>query len=112
MAPASLSIVLPAFDEEARLEGALDELFGYLGRRGAMARDGEPGAALLPEDIEVLVVDDGSTDGTADLVRARPETTNPVAGTRLSLLSMPHGGKGAAVRSGVLAAHGDAVVFA
>ena len=46
--PASLTIVLPAFDEEARIGPALDELFGYLRRGGERARDGAPGAAGLP----------------------------------------------------------------
>jgi dolichyl-phosphate beta-glucosyltransferase len=110
----SLTIVLPAFNEEGRLGPALDELFGYLGRHGTHGRDGAPGAAALPADVRVLVVDDGSTDGTAQLVRARPEAvTLEVAGSpRLTLLSIPHGGKGAAVRAGMLAADGDLVVFA
>ena len=69
-----LTIVLPAYNEEARLGPALDELFGYLRRHGEKGRDGAPGAARLPDDVRVLVVDDGSADGTADLVRARPET--------------------------------------
>ena len=69
----SLTIVLPAYNEEARLGSALDELFGYLHRRGDHARDGRPGAHQLPRKVDVLVVDDGSEDGTADLVRARPE---------------------------------------
>jgi glycosyltransferase involved in cell wall biosynthesis len=104
--------VLPAFNEEARLGPALDELFAYL--RAAPAE-------ALPELVSVLVVDDGSTDSTADLVRHRAEFTGegpagPAPGPKerppLGLLRVPHGGKGAAVRAGVLAAQGDAIVFA
>ena len=76
-----LTIVLPAYNEAERIGPALDELFGYLEHRNPVGRDGAPGAAALPDSIEVLVVDDGSSDGTADLVRARPETT-PNAGSR------------------------------
>jgi dolichyl-phosphate beta-glucosyltransferase len=114
MKPASLTIVLPAYNEEARLGPALDELFGYLGRHGAQGRDGAPGAAALPPDIRVLVVDDGSTDGTAALVRARPEaiTVEGASHPPLALISVPHGGKGAAVRTGMLAVDTDLVLFA
>jgi dolichyl-phosphate beta-glucosyltransferase len=104
----SLTIVLPAYNEEARLAPALDELFGYLGRRGSDARDGRPGSAELPASVTVLVVDDGSTDGTGAIVRSRPET----ADGDLQLLTVPHGGKGAAVRAGMLHASGDYVIFA
>jgi dolichyl-phosphate beta-glucosyltransferase len=104
----TLTLVLPAYNEEARLGSALDELFGYLHRRGDHAREGRPGADELPHVIDVLVVDDGSTDGTADLVRARPEH----ATGELELLAVPHGGKGAAVRAGMLHAKGDLVIFA
>jgi dolichyl-phosphate beta-glucosyltransferase len=110
--PASLTVVLPAFNEEDRLESALDELFGYLRRRGGPAREGSVGADALPPTVRVLVVDDGSTDGTVALVRARPEFSSPPAGLRLDLLEVSHGGKGAAVRSGMLAADSDVVVFA
>jgi dolichyl-phosphate beta-glucosyltransferase len=112
--PRSLTIVLPAFNEEARLGPALDELFGYLGRHGARGRDGAPGAAALPGEIRVLVVDDGSTDGTAALVQARPEavTSGSAGNPLLELLARPHGGKGAAVRAGMLAAETDLVLFA
>ena len=108
----TLTIVLPAYNEAERIEPALDELFGYLRRRSEDARDGAPGAAALPESIDVLVVDDGSTDDTARLVEARPEATSPLPGLRIGVLRVPHGGKGAAVRAGLLAATGDLVIFA
>ena len=113
MTAPTLTLVLPAFNEADRLGPTLDELFGYLHRRGAEARDGAPGSAALPARVEILVVDDGSTDGTADLVRARPEAAVHPAGTppELTLICLPHGGKGAAVRAGMLAAQTDLVLF-
>ncbi len=106
-------MVLPAYNEAERLGPALDELFGYLRRRGSEARDGAPGSAALPERIEVLVVDDGSTDGTADIVLARPEIVGAGAEEpHLRLIAVAHGGKGAAVRAGMLHATTDLVVFA
>ena len=112
MPPTSLTIVLPAYNEAERIQPALDELFGYLRRRGTAARDAVPGASNLPERIAVLVVDDGSSDGTADIVRSRPEAAATDPSLRLSVLTVPHGGKGAAVRAGMLAADGDVIVFA
>jgi dolichyl-phosphate beta-glucosyltransferase len=114
----SLGIVLPAYNEEARLGPALDELVAYL----RAAPEG-----TLPARINVLVVDDGSTDGTADLVRARPEfaaSADVIDGAadadgtarhdlpNLRLMSISHGGKGCAVRAGMLAAEGELLVFA
>ena len=111
----SLGIVLPAYNEEARLGPALDELFGWLCSA----------AESLPGSVSVLVVDDGSTDGTAELVRRRPEYggevgTAPSGATpagqdgcpSLHLLTVPHAGKGSAVRSGMLVAEGDLLLFA
>ena len=115
MTPSTLTLVLPAYNEATRIEPALDELFGYLRRRGEAARDGAPGSGHLPDRIEVLVVDDGSTDGTADLVRARPEAEDAAFATDLPMLqviTVPHGGKGAAVRAGMLHARSDVTVFA
>jgi dolichyl-phosphate beta-glucosyltransferase len=100
----SLTLVLPAFNEAERIGPALDELFAWLGRPDAVA--------ALPRMVRVLVVDDGSTDLTAHLVLDRPEAAVPEdAPIRLELLRVPHGGKGAAVRAGMLAATGDVIVF-
>jgi dolichyl-phosphate beta-glucosyltransferase len=114
MTATGLTIVLPAYNEEARLGPALDELFGYLRRHGEQGRDGAPGAARLPADVRVLVVDDGSADGTAALVRARKEAaaTTVSGAPLLALLTVPHGGKGAAVKAGMLAAETDLAIFA
>src|SRR5690349_10714760 len=103
MGPRTLTVVLPAYNESQRIGPALDELFAWL--------DANP--AALPM-VGVLVVDDGSTDGTADLVRARPEAARSTDGTQatLAVLPVPHAGKGAAVRAGMLDATGDLVVFA
>jgi dolichyl-phosphate beta-glucosyltransferase len=100
-APASLTLVLPAYNEAARIGPALDELFAYLHA---------PGEGIPPA-VDVLVVDDGSADATAAVIRARPEF-GQAAGPALRLLTVPHAGKGAAVRAGMLAAQGDLVVFA
>src|SRR4051794_14497698 len=116
MPPAeSLTIVLPAYNEAERIGPALDELFGYLRRRGEAARDGAPGAIHLPDRVAVLVVDDGSTDGTADLVRARPGSWGPElppVRPACEVIPVPHGGRGAAVRAGMLLAQSALIVFA
>ena len=105
----SLTIVVPAFNEAGRIGPALDELFRYL--RGEMpARAGGRGASELGR-WDVLLVDDGSDDGTADLVEARPEARAGPDGIRLRVLRRPHEGKGGAVRAGMLEASGDLVVF-
>jgi dolichyl-phosphate beta-glucosyltransferase len=97
-----MTIVLPAYNEAARIGPALDELFAYLGSQPT-----DLPASGVPR-VDVLVVDDGSTDGTADVVRARPEAVDG----RLRVKTVPHAGKGAAVRAGMRAADGDLVIFA
>lgn len=89
----SLSVVIPAFNERQRLPPVLETLRTYL--------DGKAGR------YEVIVVDDGSTDGTANFVQ-RAVASWP----ELRLLRhAKNQGKGAAVRTGVLAANGAMVLF-
>jgi dolichyl-phosphate beta-glucosyltransferase len=95
------TIVLPAYNEAERIGPALDELFHYL-----------ISAHQLPRPIEVLVVDDGSTDATPQLVQIRPEAVGALSGISLRVMTVPHGGKGAAVRAGCLAVDADLIVFA
>jgi len=88
--PLTLSIVIPAYNEERRLPSTLDVILDWLD-------------AGSYHDAELLIVDDGSTDGTAGIVenRARAEP-------RLRLLRNPgNRGKGYAVRHGMLEAKGD-----
>jgi dolichyl-phosphate beta-glucosyltransferase len=89
----SLSVVMPAFNETHRLPETLSQIRPYLRER-------------FPKH-EVIVVDDGSTDGTADLVRRSAKDW-----PQLKVLVQPRNmGKGAAVKRGMLAATGDLVLF-
>jgi glycosyltransferase involved in cell wall biosynthesis len=92
---ASLSIVIPAYNEAARLGNTLRAVVDYL-------RQNEP-------DAEVIVVDDGSADDTADLAR---RSFADAGALRTSVISYKSNlGKGRAVRLGLLAARGDVVLF-
>jgi dolichyl-phosphate beta-glucosyltransferase len=86
----SLSIVIPAYNEEARLPSTLDAVMAYL-------------AVKNFDFVEVIVVDDGSRDGTAALIEHH-------AG--ISLLRNPgNRGKGYTVRHGMLEAKGDWILY-
>ncbi len=93
--PVSLSIVIPAYNEATRLPQNLRKLHAFLAHQGWLAT------------TEVIVVDDGSGDGTFGVV------TRLCAGwPQLAVITLPHRGKGAAVRQGMLAARGDYIIFA
>ena len=86
-----LSVVVPAFNEEQRLPALLDAF-----ETGA----GDAFAAAGFDLHELVVVDDGSTDGTAALLEARAARL-----PALEVIRLPENrGKGAAVRAGMLAA--------
>jgi dolichyl-phosphate beta-glucosyltransferase len=107
----SLTLVVPAYNEAERIGPALDELFGWLHRGGRARNQGRSSAEVGAWDV--LVVDDGSTDDTVDIVEARPEAQATTDGSapRLRVLRRRHAGKGGAVTAGILAAEGDIVVF-
>ena len=90
----SLSIIIPSYNEERRLPATLQTVLDYLKRR--------------PLDfMEVLVVDDGSRDGTAELVEETHRRTPCV-----HLVQNPgNRGKGYAVRHGMRESRGEWVLF-
>ncbi len=90
----TLSIVIPAYNEERRLSSTLDAVLAWL--------DNSPYS-----DGEVLVVDDGSTDGTAAVVERRVAKEH-----RLRLIRNPgNRGKGYAIRHGMLEAKAEWILF-
>jgi glycosyltransferase involved in cell wall biosynthesis len=94
--PASLSVVIPAYNEAARLGKTLTAVVNYL-------RQSWP-------DAELIVVDDGSNDQTATL--AREVFDQNARNLRTSVISYKSNlGKGRAVRLGLLAARSDVVLF-
>lgn len=84
-----LTVIIPAYNEAQRLPQTLGGLSDYLGQWGV--------------DYRVMVVDDGSSDGTSDLVAEW--------GSHFTVIRQPNGGKGSAVRNGMLRATGRVVAF-
>ncbi len=90
---ATYSIVIPAFNEAARLRRTFDEVTAFVSKQRWKA--------------EIVVVNDGSTDDTADIVREYA-SKNPL----IRLVENPgNRGKGFSVRNGMLNAHGDILLF-
>ncbi len=88
-----LSVVIPSYNEMANLQkGTLDKVMGYLSRQ--------------KYDFEVIVVDDGSNDGSREFVANFVKQNK-----RVKLIEGRHSGKAGAVTQGVLAAKGDFVLF-
>ncbi|MFF6785058.1 glycosyltransferase [Streptomyces sp. NPDC012510] len=91
-----LSVVVPAYNEEERLGPTLDAIIAHLA------------AAEAPARWEIIVVDDGSTDRTAEVVAA---VTARDARVQLVSAGPRNRGKGHALRLGVLASHGRRVLL-
>ena len=88
MARPFLAVVIPAYNEEARIEAGVSRVAAHLAGKAY--------------SWEIAVVDDGSTDRTAGVV-AELAAENP----NVRLLRIPHGGKGAAVRHGMLESNAE-----
>jgi dolichyl-phosphate beta-glucosyltransferase len=91
--PVDLEIVVPAFNEERSIGASVRAMLDYLGRQGYRSA--------------LVVVDNGSVDGTADTV-AKLEESGPVT---LHLINCGRRGKGAAVRHGVMTSNARYVGF-
>jgi dolichyl-phosphate beta-glucosyltransferase len=91
-----LSFIVPAYDEERRLGASLARLIEYAGG--------------LPYAVEVIVVDDGSSDRTAEIAREAGQQAPANVSFRL-LQHERNRGKGAAVRTGGLAAAGGYLLY-
>src|SRR5260221_7943291 len=80
-----LSVVIPCYNESGTIEALLRAVR----------------AAEFGGEREVIVVDDGSTDGSRELLEGRLRSLADV------LIAKPNGGKGSAVRAGIARATGD-----
>lgn len=88
-----LSVVIPAYNEERNLKRrVLDEVSEYLEKSNL--------------DYEVIIVDDGSTDTTREIVNKYISKNK-----KFKLIENLHGGKAMAVMTGLLAGKGDVVLF-
>ncbi|HEX9110741.1 MAG TPA: dolichyl-phosphate beta-glucosyltransferase [Terriglobales bacterium] len=87
------SFIIPAYNESSRIRPTLDEILRY--------------SAAQNWEAEILVVDDGSRDDTADVIREYAR-----AHSQIRLLQNPgNRGKGYSVRNGMLHARGDICLF-
>ena len=93
MDPVTYSIVVPAYNEAQRIGATLDRALAYSAEHGWA--------------VEVVVVNDGSTDATAEIVN-KLAAVHPA----LRLLDNPgNRGKGYSVRNGMLHARGEILLF-
>lgn len=88
-----LSLIIPAFNEEARIGESLDKILAFFQSQ--------------PYFYEILIVDDGSRDQTVDVIRERFGSKDG-----FTIYQQPRNmGKGGAVKQGMLQARGDYVFF-
>ncbi len=83
-----ISIIIPVYNEKSTIEEILERVE----------------AIELPLEKEIIIVDDGSQDGTRDILKKLP-------GRRRVIFHERNRGKGAAVRAGFAAASGDIILI-
>jgi dolichyl-phosphate beta-glucosyltransferase len=92
-----LSVVIPAYNEENRIEKTLLDVDAYLEKQAY--------------DYEIIVVDNGSTDHTVDVVNRLESTTVQNARILSQPPVVPGNNKGNAVKKGIMEAQGQYIVF-
>ena len=95
MTQLDLSIVIPAFNEHTKIARDIQQASAFLTTAGLQG--------------EILVVDDGSTDATADVARQSP--VHDTVPCRVIALETNQG-KGHAVKTGIIASKGQYILFA
>ena len=90
-----LSIIIPVFNERSKIKQDIESALSYFDKRGISG--------------EIIIVDDGSTDGTAKIIsdcETKPDN-------RVHIICLPeHKGKGCAVKEGIKSSEGQFVMFA
>lgn len=94
--PPELSVIIPAYNEELRLPKTLEAVLHFLKQQDFTA--------------EILVVDDGSTDGTIRIVEEFAAAAKK-SNIAVRVVNGPHQGKGGAIRHGIQNATGTYLLF-
>lgn len=91
----TLSVIIPVYNEERTVTALLDKVIH----------------ADVPVSMEIIVVNDGSTDQSPRLCEEWIRKNRPLTPHSLKLLHRENGGKGAAVKTGISASSGDVVII-
>ena len=90
-----LSVIIPVYNEEKFVLTLLDKVLH----------------TKVPVSMEILIVNDGSTDRSGELCQEWIRTHKDKTGHRLIYLEKPNGGKGSAVKTGIRYSTGDVVII-
>ncbi len=91
----TLSVIIPIYNEEKTVQTLLDKVLH----------------ADVPVSMEILMIDDGSTDRSAELCREWIEKNRNATSHILKLIRRENGGKGAAVKTGIRESAGDVIII-